>query len=160
MSGCITEMSGTIITLIEKLLDFHIFLEGFYEGQLKNEIVTSNFSLRNTAMILKTLETKQCEEYKKTIEVCPIKETPVSDTILSEVDFFLITLKQSLSSYGIFQAKQLIANAIDCENKQIFLLSKIIDMLSNEAHESHVLEVMRNLLKSEENRLQMLTPFI
>lgn len=153
-------MNGTIITLLEKLLDFHIFLENFYDSLLKNELILNDYALKNTAVVLKSLETKHCVLYLETIKEYETLKTPVSGNVITEVDFSLITLKQSLNSYGILNSKQMIANAIDCENKQIFLLSKIIDMLSMEIQEKESIEVMRMLKREEENNLEILNPFI
>ncbi len=153
-------MSGTIVILMEKLLDFHIFFEGFYENLLKSKLIIDDYALKNTAAILKSLESKHCELYRETIHSYSKNNIPVSDNILSEVDFFLITLKQSLSSYGIMNGKQMIANAIDYENKQIFLLSKIIDMLAIEKPDNDSVTLMEMLKKEEENNLALLNPFI
>ncbi len=145
---------------MEKLLDFHIFFEGFYENLLKSKLIIDDYALKNTAAILKSLESKHCELYRETIHSYSKNNIPVSDNILSEVDFFLITLKQSLSSYGIMNGKQMIANAIDYENKQIFLLSKIIDMLAIEKPDNDSVTLMEMLKKEEENNLALLNPFI
>lgn len=153
-------MNNTITIVLEKLLDFHVFMEGFYDSLLKAEHILGNYAMKNTAVILKSLETKHCGLYRKSIEINSRYKTPVSGNILSEVDFSLITLKQSLNSYGIMDAKQMIANAIDCENKQIFLLGKIIDMISQEIQENEPIEVMKMLKEEEESNLRLLTPFI
>lgn len=153
-------MNGTIVILMEKLLDFHIFLEGFYDSLLKNELILNDYALKNTAAILKSLESKHCNLYRETINSYANNKAPVSGNILSEVDFSLITLKQSLNTYGIMNSKQMIANAIDCENKQIFLLSKIIDMLSMEFQEKDPIAVMEILKREEEHNLSLLNPFI
>lgn len=153
-------MNNTITIVVEKLLDFHAFLEGFYDSLLKAEHISENYALKNAAVVLKSLETKHCALYRETIETYSGYKTPVSGNIISEVDFSLITLKQSLNSYGIMNAKQMIANAIDCENKQIFLLGKIIDMLSLEIEENEPIAVMKMLKEEEENNLKILEPFI
>lgn len=153
-------MNGTILTLMEKLLDFHIFFEGFYENRLKNKLMIDDYALKNTAAILKSLESKHCELYRETMNSYSKYDIPISENIMSEVDFFLITLKQSLSGYGIMNAKQMIANAIDYENKQIFLLSKIIDMLKIEIQENEPIALIEMLKKAEENNLALLNPFI
>ncbi|MFV0341718.1 MAG: hypothetical protein ACK5JH_02340 [Anaerocolumna sp.] len=153
-------MNGTIITLIEKLLDYHMYLEGFYDTLLKSNHIVEDYALKNTALVLKSLENKHCVFYKETLASYSNRDASVSDKILSEVDFNLINLKQSLNSYGIVNAKQMIANAIDCENKQIFLLSKITDMLEIEGQDEGVVIIMRLLKKEEENNLELLQPFI
>ncbi|MDF2801538.1 MAG: hypothetical protein K0S61_1441 [Anaerocolumna sp.] len=153
-------MNGTIITLMDKLLDFHIYFEGFYESLLKNKLIIDDYALKNTAAILKSLESKHCKLYRETIESYPKYKTPVSSNIISEVDFSLITLKQSLNSYGIMNPKQMLANAIDYENKQIFLLSKIIDMLKVEIQENDPIDIMEMLKREEENNLELINPFM
>jgi rubrerythrin len=57
-------------------------------------------------------------------------------------------------------ARQLIAMAIDCENKQVFLLTKILEMLKNQPEAEEIRKVFTYLLAEEKKHCENLQPFI
>lgn len=153
-------MKEPILSLLHKLRDLEEYLEDFYRNLSQNEKIKENIALKNTASILALEEKRHAALYQELIKQAEAGETvPVEHEILSRTDYFLITIKQSVSGYGILSAGQLIAMAIDWENKQIFLMNQILDMLKEEAAPDYILEVFSVLLQEEKRHYENLQPF-
>ncbi|WMJ89690.1 hypothetical protein [Anaerocolumna sp. MB42-C2] len=149
-------MKNTNTDLLHKLLDLGFYLEKFYEHFLENQ----NFALKNTAAILVSEERKHIEVYSNLIRDEEAKEEyPIGDELMGYVNYLLINMKQALNNYGIVTPGQLIAKAIDNENKQIFLLSQIIEMSSASSIPPYFHEILTFLLKEENRQLANLRPF-
>ncbi|QHQ61123.1 hypothetical protein Ana3638_10375 [Anaerocolumna sedimenticola] len=149
-------MKNTITDLLHKLLDLGYYLEKFYRHFRDNQ----DFALKNTAAILASEERKHIEIYRNIVKEVETKEEyPIEDELMGYVNYLLINMKQSLNNYGIITPGQLIAKAIDNENKQIFLLSQIIEMSSTAALPPYFHEILTFLLKEENNQLANLLPF-
>ncbi len=153
-------MKNTIVILLYKLLELEISLEEFYENLVLNDFVNSNFALKNTAVILAAEEKKHVDIYRQFVKQAELKEEIIiADSIMGQVDYFLINLRHSINSYGIVTAGQLIAKAIDNENKQIFLITQIMELLKIETMPLFLQEMFAFLLKEEQKHLANLMPF-
>lgn len=153
-------MKNTIVILLYKLFELEISLEEFYENLSQGEIAGTNFALKNTAGILAVEEKKHVSLYRQLVKETELKEEfIIIDEIMGQIDYFLINLKQSINGYGIITAGQLIAKAIDNENRQISLISKIIDLLKNATPPVFINEIFTFLLNEEQQHLANLIPF-
>ncbi len=153
-------MKEPILSLLHNLRDLEEYLEEFYRNFSQNEKIKENIALKNTASILALEEKRHAKLYQELIKQAEAGETVLVDQeLLTRTDYFLITIKQSVSSYGILSAGQLIAMAIDWENKQIFLINQILDMLNQEAAPDYILEVFSVLLQEEKRHYENLQPF-
>jgi hypothetical protein len=153
-------MKEPILSLLHKLRDLEEYLEDFYRNLSQNEKIKENVALRNTASIFALEEKRHAQLYQELISKAEGEETIFVDhEILSRTDYFLITIKQSVSGYGILSAGQLIAMAIDWENKQIFLINQILDMLKMKAAPDYIMEVFSVLLQEEKRHYENLQPF-
>ncbi|GEM_PF-6502941 len=153
-------MENTIVILLYKLLELEISLEEFYENLSQNDFVKTNSALKNTADILAAEERKHIDVYRRFVKQTQLKEDYViHGDIMGEVDYLLVSLKQSIQGYGIVTAGQLIAKAIDYENKQIFLISRIIELLKKETLPPFINEIFVILLNEERKQLANLVPF-
>ena len=149
-------MKNTITDLLRKFLDLGFYLEKFYRHFIDNE----NYALKNTAAILAAEERKHIEIYSDLVKETEARdEYPIEDELMGYVNYLLINMKQSLNNYGITTPGQLIAKAIDNENKQIFLISQIIEMLSDSALPPDIHEIFKFLLSEEQGQLANLLPF-
>jgi hypothetical protein len=153
-------MKNTIVILLYKLFELEICLEEFYENLSQSEIAGKNFALKNTAGILAVEEKKHVDVYRKLVKETELKEEfIINDDIMGQIDYFLINLKQSINGYGITAGGQLIAKAIDYENKLIFLMSQITALLKKVTPPSFINEIFTFLLKEEQQHLANLMPF-
>ncbi len=153
-------MKNTIVILLYKLFELEISLEEFYENLSQSEIAGTNFALKNTAGILAVEEKKHVDLYRQLVKEAELKEEfIIIDEIMGQIDYFLINLKQSINGYGIINAGQLIAKAIDNENRQISLISKITDLFKNETPPAFINEIFTFLLNEEQQHLANLIPF-
>ncbi len=154
-------MKNSIIIILYKLLEAEIFLEDFYGKFAHSDFVKNIYALKNTAIILTDVENKHAQVFKRLIEETESKKTVILDeNIMAEVDYILVNLKQSMNSYGITTAGQLIAKAVDNENKHIFLMSHIIKLLKKETSVSYIKELFVFLLEEEQRHLANLRPFL
>ena len=147
--------------LLLKLKELHEFLENFYQSISCTDIAKNNYALRNTASVLCLEEKRYRIIYENIINELKEKEIEsISDQVLAKVDFFLITLKQSSNSYGIYNAKQLMAQAIDSVNKQVFLLKQILELIKEEMNNLYIEEIFHSLIQKEEKYIENLKPFL
>ncbi|WFR56259.1 hypothetical protein QA584_21980 [Anaerocolumna sp. AGMB13025] len=152
-------MNNTFVILLYKLFELEIMREEFYGNLSASVLSESNYAFKNTAKILAAEEKKRVDSYRKAVKKSEAEEEYVIDNgIMGEVEYALINLKQSISSYGIITAGQLIAKAIDTQNKQIFLITHILDLL-NEKRPSFATEILNTLLQEEQKHLKNLMPF-
>lgn len=153
-------MKNTFVILLYKLFELKIMLQEFYENLSLNDLVRNNFALNNTARILALEEKKHVDLYRQFVKKSEMSaEYIISDDIMGQVDFYLINLKQSISSYGIVTAGQLIAKAIDTQNKQIFLITRTQEGLNKEMLPQFAGEILNSLLMEEQKHLNNLLPF-
>lgn len=152
-------MNNTFVILLYKLFELEIMREEFYGNLSASVLSESNYAFKNTAKILAAEEKKRVDSYRKAVKKSEAEEEYVIDNgVMGEVEYALINLKQSISSYGIITAGQLIAKAIDTQNKQIFLITHILDLL-NEKRPSFATEILNTLLQEEQKHLKNLMPF-
>lgn len=153
-------MENTFVILLYKLFELKIMLEDFYKNLTINGSEIYNYALKNTAAILAAEGKKQIDSCRKIVKKSEQEEEYIiNNDIMGQLDFNIIKLKQSLTSYGISTAGQLIAKAIDIENKQIFILTQIIDMLKSHTPPEFIEESLTVLLKEEQKYLSNLLPF-
>jgi len=155
--GLYVEKTFTI--LLYQLLELRIFIEEFYENFSLSDTAKNNYALNNTSWILAAEEKKHINFYRQWVkEAEPEKDYIIENGVFSQFEFQLINLKQSLSSYGIYTAGQLIAKAIDIQNNLIFLITNIRDTLKTDRNfpMNHVLDA---ILKEEQKFLASLLPF-
>lgn len=153
-------MKYTVKTLLVKILDLEFFFESFYRNLALSQEAQNNFALKNTAVILSMEEKRHGEVCQELIDKNVGEEHPVTDELLSQVDYLLITLKQSSNSYGILDAKQLIAHAIDSENRQITLFNRILELLKKDKADSSIVKVFNYLLEEETKHVNNLQAFL
>ncbi|MGB8454050.1 MAG: hypothetical protein WCD89_17195 [Anaerocolumna sp.] len=153
-------MKNTIVILLYKLFELEISLEEFYGNLSQNDNAVNNNALKNVAGVLAAEEKKHVDLYRRFVKETELKEEfVIKDDIMGQIDYILINLKQSINGYGILTAGQLIAKAIDNENKQIFLTTQITDLIKNETPPSFVNEIFAFLLGEEQQHLANLIPF-
>ncbi|BCJ93420.1 hypothetical protein acsn021_09890 [Anaerocolumna cellulosilytica] len=153
-------MNHTIKTLLVRILDLENFFESFYRNLALSQEAQKDYALKNTAAILSLEEKRHGEVCQELINKDVGAKHLISDDILSQVEYFLITLKQSANSYGILTAKQLIAHAIDSENRQITLLNRILELLRKDNIDSSLEEVFVYLLEEESKHVNNLQVFL
>ncbi len=153
-------MENTIEILLYKLLELEISLEEFYENLSQSDFAKANYALKNTAGILAAEEGKHIDVYRRFVKEMDLKEDYIiDDHIMGEVDYLLVSMKQAIQGYGIVTAGHMIAKAIDNENKQIFLISRITELLRKEPLPSFINEMFLFLLNEEQRHLSNLMPF-
>jgi hypothetical protein len=153
-------MNHTIKTLLVRILDLENFFESFYRNLALSQEAQKDFALKNTAAILSLEEKRHGEVCQELVDKDVGEDCVITDEILSQVDYLLITLKQSASSYGILNAKQLIAHAIDSENRQITLLNRVLELLRKDNIDSSLEEVFEYLLEEEVKHVNNLQIFL
>lgn len=152
-------MKNTFVILLYKLFEMKIFLEEFYENLFLSDTVNNNFALKNTASILASEEKKQLEFYRQCVKKSELGENYIiEDDVMSQIEFYLINLKQTAGSYGIGTAGQLIAKAIDNQNKLLFLITRIKELLKPDT-DSLMGNILNALLLEEQKHLNNLLPF-
>lgn len=152
-------MKKTFALLIYKLYELKILLGEFYENFSSSDVVYNNYALKNTVRILTLQEQKHVNFYRQRVKESEAgEEYIIDDEIFSQFEFQIINLKQSLSTYGIRSAGQLIAKAIDIQNKQIFLITSIKEALKPDSS-SLMGYILDALLDEERKYLTNLLPF-
>lgn len=152
-------MKKTFALLIYKLYELKILLGEFYENFSSSDVVYNNYALKNTVRILTLQEQKHVNFYRQRVKESEAgEEYIIDDEIFSQFEFQIINLKQSLSTYGIRSAGQLIAKAIDIQNKQIFLITSIKEALKPDSS-SLMGYILDALLGEERKYLTNLLPF-
>jgi hypothetical protein len=151
-------MNNTFVILLYKIFELEILREEFYGNLSVSVLADSNYAFRNTAKILASEEKKHVDSYRKAVKKSEAEqEYSIDDGVMGEIEYSIINLKQSISSYGIVTAGQLIAKAIDTQNKQIFLITHILNLLDERP--SFVTEILNTLLEVEQKHLKNLMPF-
>lgn len=154
-------MGYHIVNLLMKLQDFEHYSESFYTRLSRDQRVDQNFALKNTAVILAAEENRHAHLFQELLDGITDEITiPLDKELVGEVDYFLIMLKQSVLEYGIMSARQLIAQAVDCENKQVFLITKILNTLELQPGTEKLRIVFQQILKEEQQHVQNLQPFL
>ncbi len=152
-------MKNTFVIVLYKLFELKIFLEEFYENLSLSDTVKDNYALKNTARILASEEKKHLDFYRQCVKKSELgEEYIIEEDIMSQIEFNLINLKQTAGSYGIWTSGQLIAKAIDNQNKQLFLITRIKEMLKP-GKDSLMDEILNALLLEEQEHLNNLLPF-
>lgn len=153
-------MKEPILSLLQKLQDLEEFISDFYKNLSQNDRIKENITLKNTASIL-AIEEKRHEKLLQDLigKLDNVEAVIVDKELLARADYYLVTMKQALSSFGILTANQLIALAIDWENKQVFLLSQILDMLREEEAPEYIQEAFQLLFDEEKKHYENLMPY-